>query len=249
MSGNDKFAPLADFNWDAIGKKSQNYSADEKAKMASLYENTLQSVTEHDVIDGTIVAITSKDLLVNIGYKSDGIVPLSEVRYNPEIKVGDKLEVYVESQEDKSGQLILSHKKARALRSWDRVNEALEKEEIIKGFVKCRTKGGLIADVFGIEAFLPGSQIDVKPIRDYDVYVGKIMEFKVVKINKEFKNVVVSPNLKKVKSLKVLLKTLLHMVYSSILEVLTVLSTSLTYHGVVSIIRKKSFNSIQKSML
>jgi small subunit ribosomal protein S1 len=192
MSGNDKFAPLADFNWDAIGKKSQNYSADEKAKMASLYENTLQSVTEHDVIDGTIVAITTKDLLVNIGYKSDGIVPLSEVRYNPEIKVGDKLEVYVESQEDKSGQLILSHKKARALRSWDRVNEALEKEEIIKGFVKCRTKGGLIADVFGIEAFLPGSQIDVKPIRDYDVYVGKIMEFKVVKINKEFKNVVVS---------------------------------------------------------
>ena len=192
MSGHDKFAPLADFNWDAIGKKSQNYSADDRAKMATMYENTLQSVTEHDVIDGTIVAITSKDLLVNIGYKSDGIVPLSEVRYNPEIKVGDKIEVYVESQEDKTGQLILSHKKARALRSWDRVNEALEKEEIIKGFVKCRTKGGLIADVFGIEAFLPGSQIDVKPIRDYDVYVGKIMEFKVVKINKEFKNVVVS---------------------------------------------------------
>lgn len=192
MSGHDKFAPLADFNWDAIGKKSQNYSSDERSKMETMYENTLQSVTEHDVIDGTIVAITTKDLLVNIGYKSDGIVPLSEVRYNPEIKVGDKLEVYVESQEDKSGQLILSHKKARALRSWDRVNEALEKEEIIKGFVKCRTKGGLIADVFGIEAFLPGSQIDVKPIRDYDVYVGKIMEFKVVKINKEFKNVVVS---------------------------------------------------------
>ena len=192
MSGHDKFAPLADFNWDAIGKKSQNYSADERSKMETMYENTLHSVTEHDVIDGTIVAITTKDLLVNIGYKSDGIVPLSEVRYNPEIKVGDKLEVYVESQEDKSGQLILSHKKARALRSWDRVNEALEKEEIIKGFVKCRTKGGLIADVFGIEAFLPGSQIDVKPIRDYDVYVGKIMEFKVVKINKEFKNVVVS---------------------------------------------------------
>lgn len=192
MSTHDKFAPLADFNWDAIGKKSQNYSADERSKMETMYENTLQSVTEHDVIDGTIVAITTKDLLVNIGYKSDGIVPLSEVRYNPEIKVGDKLEVYVESQEDKSGQLILSHKKARALRSWDRVNEALEKEEIIKGFVKCRTKGGLIADVFGIEAFLPGSQIDVKPIRDYDVYVGKIMEFKVVKINKEFKNVVVS---------------------------------------------------------
>jgi small subunit ribosomal protein S1 len=134
MSEHDKFAPLADFNWDAIGKKSQNYSADERSKMETMYENTLQSVTEHDVIDGTIVAITSKDLLVNIGYKSDGIVPLSEVRYNPEIKVGDKLEVYVESQEDKSGQLILSHKKARALRSWDRVNEASEKEEIIKGF-------------------------------------------------------------------------------------------------------------------
>ncbi len=192
MSEHDKFAPLADFNWDAIGKKSQNYSADERSKMETMYENTLHSVTEHDVIDGIIVSVTTKDLLVNIGYKSDGIVPLSEVRYNPEIKVGDKLEVYVESQEDKSGQLILSHKKARALRSWDRVNEALEKEEIIKGFVKCRTKGGLIADVFGIEAFLPGSQIDVKPIRDYDVYVGKIMEFKVVKINKEFKNVVVS---------------------------------------------------------
>ena len=192
MSEHDKFAPIADFNWDAIGKRTLQYSAEEKAKLEEMYANTLQSVTEHDVIDGTIVSITPKDLLVNIGYKSDGIVPLSEVRYNPDIKVGDTIEVYVESQEDKSGQLLLSHKKARALRSWDRVNEALEKEEIIKGFVKCRTKGGLIADVFGIEAFLPGSQIDVKPIRDYDVYVGKIMEFKVVKINKEFKNVVVS---------------------------------------------------------
>ncbi len=192
MSGSDKISPIEDFNWDAIGKKSQVYSSEERAKLEKQYEDTLNSITEHEVIDGTVVAITPKDLLVNIGYKSDGIVPLNEVRYNPEIKVGDKLEVYVESQEDKSGQLMLSHKKARALRSWDRVNEALDNEEIIKGYVKCRTKGGLIADVFGIEAFLPGSQIDVKPIRDYDVYVGKIMEFKVVKINKEFKNVVVS---------------------------------------------------------
>ncbi len=192
MSTHEKSIPNADFNWDAIGKKSQNYSAEERLKMEEMYGSTLNSVTEHDVIDGTVVAVTPKDLLVNIGYKSDGIVPLNELRYNPDIKVGDKIEVYVESQEDKSGQLLLSHKKARALRSWDRVNEALEKEEIIKGYVKCRTKGGLIADVFGIEAFLPGSQIDVKPIRDYDVYVGKIMEFKVVKINKEFKNVVVS---------------------------------------------------------
>jgi small subunit ribosomal protein S1 len=144
------------------------------------------------VVMGTIVALTSKDAVVNIGYKSDGIVPLSELRYNAEIKVGDTLEVYIESKEDRGGQLLLSHKRARSLKSWDRVNEALESDEIIKGYVKCRTKGGLIVDVFGIEAFLPGSQIDVKPIRDYDVYVGKSMEFKVVKINKEFKNVVVS---------------------------------------------------------
>ena len=183
---------LENFDWNAIGKKQELYSPEERTRMETAYDNTLKSVAAHDVIDGTVVAKTSKDVVVNIGYKSDGIVALSELRYNPDITIGDTIEVYVESQEDKGGQLILSHKKARALRSWDRVNSALENEEIIKGFVKCRTKGGLIADVFGIEAFLPGSQIDVKPIRDYDVYVGKTMEFKVVKINKEFKNVVVS---------------------------------------------------------
>ncbi len=185
-------ASVQDFDWDSVGKKSSSYSASERTRLESLYEKSLSSITEHEVVDGTIVALTSKDAVVNIGYKSDGIVPLSELRYNPDIKVGDHLEVYIESKEDKGGQLLLSHKKARSLKSWDRVNDALENDEIIKGYVKCRTKGGLIVDVFGIEAFLPGSQIDVKPIRDYDVYVGKSMEFKVVKINKEFKNVVVS---------------------------------------------------------
>ena len=183
---------LENFDWNSVGKKATLYSKEEREQLENLYSTSLKSIAEHEVLDGIIVGITAKDAVVNIGYKSDGAVALSELRYNPEIKIGDSIEVYVENQEDKSGQLILSHKKARALRSWDRVNEALESQEIIKGFVKCRTKGGLIADVFGIEAFLPGSQIDVKPIRDYDVYVGKIMEFKVVKINKEFKNVVVS---------------------------------------------------------
>jgi small subunit ribosomal protein S1 len=183
---------LENFDWDAIGKRQENYSKDERARLEAIYDKTLKSVTEHEVIDGIVVAKTSRDIVVNIGYKSDGIVASSEVRYNPDLKVGDTLEVYIESQEDKGGQLILSHKKARGLRSWERVNQALANDEIIQGQVKCRTKGGLIADVFGIEAFLPGSQIDVKPIRDYDVYVGKTMEFKVVKINNEFKNVVVS---------------------------------------------------------
>ena len=156
------------------------------------YDSTLNKVNDREVVDGTVIAMNKREVVVNIGYKSDGIIPLSEFRYNPELKVGDTVEVYIENQEDKKGQLILSHKKARATRSWDRVNAALENEEIIKGFIKCRTKGGMIVDVFGIEAFLPGSQIDVKPIRDYDVFVGKTMEFKVVKINQEFKNVVVS---------------------------------------------------------
>jgi len=181
-----------DFDWDTAGKKSSNYNAAERLRMESLYEKSLSSINEHEVVEGVIVAKTTKDAVVNIGYKSDGIVPLSELRYNPDITIGERIEVYIESKEDKSGQLLLSHKKARSLKSWDRVNSALETDEIIKGYVKCRTKGGLIVDVFGIEAFLPGSQIDVKPIRDYDVYVGKSMEFKVVKINKEFKNVVVS---------------------------------------------------------
>ena len=184
--------PDPDFDWSALGKKQQNYTADEVASFDKKYEETLRSVIEHDVTMGKVVAKTSKELIVNIGYKSDGVISLSEVRYNPDIAVGDELEVYVERQEDKSGQLVLSHKKARSLKSWERINQALENDEIIKGYIKSRTKGGLIAEIFGVEAFLPGSQIDVKPIRDYDVYVGKTMEFKVVKINNEFKNVVVS---------------------------------------------------------
>ena len=185
-------ASSLDFDWDNSGKKSTSYSKSERERLENLYEKSLSSITDHEVVEGQIVAMTSKDAVVNIGYKSDGVVALSELRYDPEIKVGDKIEVYIESKEDRGGQLILSHKKARSLKSWDRVNDALANDEIIKGYVKCRTKGGLIVDVFGIEAFLPGSQIDVKPIRDYDVYVGKSMEFKVVKINNEFKNVVVS---------------------------------------------------------
>ncbi len=183
---------LENFDWDAIGKKHENYSADERTKLEDLYDKTLSSIVEHEVIDGTVVAMNSREVVVNIGFKSDGVIPQSELRYNPNLKVGDLIEVYVESQEDMGGQLLLSHKKARILRSWERVNQAFEKEEVINGYVKCRTKGGLIVDVFGIEAFLPGSQIDVKPIRDYDVYVDKVMEFKVVKINQEYKNVVVS---------------------------------------------------------
>jgi small subunit ribosomal protein S1 len=180
------------FNWDSTGKGWNDYSPEERTKMEKLYDQTLNAVIEHDIVDGTVVSISPKDVLINIGFKSDGLVPLAEFRHMPDLKIGDKVEVYVETQEDKNGQLILSHKKARALKSWDRVNSALEGDEIIQGYVKCRTKGGLIVDVFGIEAFLPGSQIDVKPIRDYDQFVGKTMEFKVVKINNEFKNVVVS---------------------------------------------------------
>ena len=184
-------APIEDFNWEAYenGDAVSNVSREDLEKA---YDNTLNKVNDREVVDGTVIAMNKREVVVNIGYKSDGIIPLSEFRYNPDLKVGDTVEVYIENQEDKKGQLILSHKKARATRSWDRVNAALENEEIIKGYIKCRTKGGMIVDVFGIEAFLPGSQIDVKPIRDYDVFVGKTMEFKVVKINQEFKNVVVS---------------------------------------------------------
>ena len=162
------------------------------SELEKKYDETLNTVKEKEVVMGTVTAMNKREVVVNIGFKSDGVVPMSEFRYNPDLKVGDQVEVYIESQEDKKGQLILSHKKARASRSWERVNEALENDEIIKGYIKCRTKGGMIVDVFGIEAFLPGSQIDVKPIRDYDVFVGKTMEFKIVKINQEFKNVVVS---------------------------------------------------------
>jgi len=185
-------APVEDFDWNAIGKKQDIYTTTEVSKLEELYGGTMKEVVEHELVDGVVVSKNHKEVVVNIGFKSDGVVPLSEFRYNPDLKIGDKVEVYIENQEDKTGQLILSHKKARAMKSWDSVNNALANDEIIKGFVKCRTKGGLIVDVFGIEAFLPGSQIDVKPIRDYDIYVGKTMEFKVVKINNEFKNVVVS---------------------------------------------------------
>ena len=181
-----------EFDWDALNTKQDIYSKEERKKLESVYEETLSSITEHEVIEGTVVSINSREIVVNIGYKSDGVLPYNEFRYNPDLKVGDTVEIYVENQEDASGQMILSHKKARILKSWDRINEAYEKEEVINGYVKSRTKGGLIVDVFGIEAFLPGSQIDVKPIRDYDVFVNKTMEFKVVKINQEYKNVVVS---------------------------------------------------------
>ena len=191
MENLKNITPIEDFNWDAYesGDAVTNVSKEELEKA---YDSTLNKVNDREVVDGTVIAMNKREVVVNIGYKSDGIIPLSEFRYNPDLKVGDTVEVYIENQEDKKGQLILSHKKARATRSWDRVNAALENEEIIKGYIKCRTKGGMIVDVFGIEAFLPGSQIDVKPIRDYDVFVGKTMEFKVVKINQEFKNVVVS---------------------------------------------------------
>ena len=190
MSDLKNVKPLDDFNWDEFENGgSANVS---KEDLEKAYDETLNKVSEHQVVEGTVIAADKKEVIVNIGYKSDGIIPASEFRYNPDLKVGDKVEVYVENQEDVKGQLVLSHKKARLSKSWERVNAALENEEIIQGYIKCRTKGGMIVDVFGIEAFLPGSQIDVHPIRDYDVFVGKTMEFKVVKINQEFRNVVVS---------------------------------------------------------
>lgn len=191
MSNDKNFAPIEDFNWDAY-EKGEALTDLSQAELEKAYDGTLNKVSEREVVDGTVISMNKREVVVNIGYKSDGIISLNEFRYNPDLKVGDTVEVYVENQEDKKGQLVLSHKKARAARSWDRVNAALDNEEIIKGYIKCRTKGGMIVDVFGIEAFLPGSQIDVKPIRDYDVFVGKTMEFKIVKINHEFKNVVVS---------------------------------------------------------
>jgi small subunit ribosomal protein S1 len=186
-----KNSPIEDFDWEAY-EKGETHGEKTREELTQTYDESLNTVKDKDVIEGTIIALNKREAVVNIGYKSDGIIPMSEFRYNPDIKIGDKVEVFIENQEDKKGQLILSHKKARASRSWERINAALANDEIIKGFIKCRTKGGMIVDVFGIEAFLPGSQIDVKPIRDYDIYVGKTMEFKVVKINEEFKNVVVS---------------------------------------------------------
>ena len=187
-----KPTPDANFDWSSSHKKFDNYKSEERLQLEAMYEKTMSQIADHEVVEGTVVGKTSREVVVNIGFKSDGVIPVAEFRHNPNLKVGDKIEVYVENQEGVNGQLILSHKKARILKSWDRVNEAYDKQEIVQGYVKSRTKGGLIVDVFGIEAFLPGSQIDVKPIRDYDVFVDSIMEFKVVKINQEYKNVVVS---------------------------------------------------------
>ena len=191
MENLKNIAPLSDFDWDAF-ENGTTETAQSLAELEKAYDETLGRVNENEVAEGTVISINKREVVVNIGYKSDGIIPAAEFRYNPELAVGDVVEVYVENQEDKKGQLVLSHKKARASKSWERVNQALENKEIVKGYIKCRTKGGMIVDVFGIEAFLPGSQIDVKPIRDYDVFVGKTMEFQIVKINQEFKNVVVS---------------------------------------------------------
>ncbi|AGB27785.1 ribosomal protein S1 [Prevotella dentalis DSM 3688] len=190
MSDFKNVQPLDDFNWDEFENGAGKSVG--KADLEKAYDETLNKIQEHEVVEGTVISLDKKEVVVNIGYKSDGIIPASEFRYNPELKVGDKVEVYVEDQEDKKGQLVLSHKKARLSKSWELINKALENNEVIQGYIKCRTKGGMIVDVFGIEAFLPGSQIDVHPIRDYDVFVGKTMEFKVVKINQEFRNVVVS---------------------------------------------------------
>ena len=186
-----KNSPIEDFDWDAYAK-GETFGDKSQEELVKTYDESLNTIKDKDVTEGTVIALNKREVVVNIGYKSDGIIPFNEFRYNPDLKVGDVVEVFIENQEDKKGQLLLSHRKARAAKSWDRVNAALEADEVIKGYVKCRTKGGMIVDVFGIEAFLPGSQIDVKPIRDYDVFVGKTMEFKVVKINQEFKNVVVS---------------------------------------------------------
>ncbi len=187
-----KEAPAEEFDWEKFTADEDEYSAERRAEYEAMYDETLSTVSVNEVVQGKVISMSKREVVINIGYKSEGVVSLNEFRYNPDLKIGDEVEVYVESQEDKKGQLVLSHKKARALRSWERVNAALENDEIITGYIKCRTKGGMIVDVFGIEAFLPGSQIDVKPIRDYDVFVDKTMEFKVVKINHEFKNVVVS---------------------------------------------------------
>ena len=187
MENLKNIVPDENFNWESYEKGDLK-----KDELVKTYDETLNTMRDKEVVIGTVTSLNKREVVVNIGFKSDGVVPMSEFRYNPDLQIGDEVEVYIENQEDKKGQLILSHKKARAARSWERVNEALEKDEIIKGYVKCRTKGGMIVDIFGIEAFLPGSQIDVKPIRDYDVFVGKTMEFKIVKINQDFKNVVVS---------------------------------------------------------
>ncbi|QNL48415.1 30S ribosomal protein S1 [Olivibacter sp. SDN3] len=192
IKSNTWITPEGDFDWDQDEKGFGNYSAEERSKLEEQYAGTFNSVNKGEIVEGTVVSINNKDVVLNIGFKSDGLVSLSEFRDLPELKVGDKVDVFVESREDENGQLVLSRKRAKTQKSWEAINEALENDTIINGFVKSRTKGGLIVDIKGVEAFLPGSQIDIKPIRDYDIYVGKTMEFKVVKINHEFKNVVVS---------------------------------------------------------
>lgn len=180
---------LQNFDWDAYEQEQQGTKNEVEIQK---YNDTLSAIKDNEVVEGVVTSINKREVVVNVGYKSDGIVPAAEFRYNPDLKVGDKVEVYIQSQEDKKGQLVLSHKEARAARSWERVNEAYDKGEIVTGYIKWRSKGGMIVDVLGMEAFLPGSQIDVKPVRDYDIFVGKTMEFKIVKINQEFRNVVVS---------------------------------------------------------
>jgi len=223
--------PLENFDWEEFenGGKAADKAADKAA-----YEGTLNNVNDNEVVDGTVTSINDREVVVNIGYKSDGIIPRSEFRYAPDLKVGDKVEVYIENQEDKKGQLVLSHKKARQSRSWDRVNAALENNEIVQGFVKCRTKGGMIVDVFGTEAFLPGSQIDVKPIRDYDTFVGKTMEFS-------------SPSWRRARFWKVPSRTSRPTAYSSTWAVWTVSSTSPTSLGAASAIRRKSCSLTRSS--
>ena len=191
MSNELNISSIADFDWEAF-ENGESRGEKSREELTKTYDESLGQIKDQQVIEGTIIALNKREAVVNIGYKSDGIIPVSEFRYNPDVKVGDVVEVFIENQEDKKGQLILSHRKARAARAWDRIKQAMDSDEIIKGYVKCRTKGGMIVDAFGLEAFLPGSQIDVKPIHDYDIFVGKTMEFKVVKINEEFKNVVVS---------------------------------------------------------
>ena len=190
MNNLKNITPDENFDWEAFEGGSAEVG--EKEQIEKAYGESFKQVAEHEVVEGTVISINKREVLVDIGYKSDGVINANEFRYNPDLKIGDKVEVYIEKEEDKKGQLILSHKKARAKEGWDKINKALESKETVKGFVKFRTKGGMIVDVFGIEAFLPGSQIDVKPIRDYDIFVGKTMEFQVVKINQEYKNVVVS---------------------------------------------------------
>ena len=258
--------PIEDFNWDALGKKENSFDGVSREELEKKYGETFSQIQEGTVVDGTIVAINKREVVVNIGYKSEGVINAAEFRYETDIKVGDKVEVFVESMETANGQLLLSHKKAQSLKSWDRVNEACNNDEIVKGYIKCRTKGGMIVDVFGIEAFLPGSQIDVKPIRDYDVFVGKTMELKVVKINDEFKNVVVShkalieaeleeqkkqiiSKLEKGQVLEGTVKNITSYGYLSTWAVLTVSSTSPTCRGDALLIRKKSFSWIRRFRL